>query len=291
MRGSKVQNATPAMFEDIHRLFVGFDNPRMRKDDWRRMLFQYPWPAEGDTRGYVLFDGARAVGFIGTIFSTQELNGKQERICNLSSWIVAESHRSRWMELLSPIVGLRSHTVIGSTPSPLAHRLFTKLGYRVLEDRVLLLPPLATPRELAGLRGASVTTEVNEVRAGLSGEELRRFDDHRASSGAHILLRRDGRCCWAMATVMHLKHVRFAQVQHIGDRQLFWECLPLAKWGFLKALGAPALAVDARFAEGRRVPFVVTWQLSQRRLYRPLHDGIGPALVDGLYSELIGLRM
>jgi hypothetical protein len=288
---SKVQEATPAMFEDIHGLFVGFDNSRMGKDDWRRMLFEYPWPAEGDTRGYVLFDGAKAVGFIGTIFSTQEIAGKRERVCNLSSWIVAKSHRSRWMELLSPIMRLRSHTVVGSTPTPVAHGIFKKLGYRVLEDRVLLLPPLATPRELAGLRGASVTTDVNEIRAALSGDERRRFDDHRGSIGAHILLRRDGRCCWATATAMHLKRVRFALVQHIGDRQLFWECLPLAKWGFLRTLRAPALAVDARFAEGRRVPFAATWRLSPGRIYRPLHEGIQPAHVDGLYSELMGLRM
>jgi hypothetical protein len=286
-----VQAATPAMFEDIHRLFVGFANPRMRKDDWRRMLFQYPWPVEGDARGYVLLDDARPVGCIGTIFSTQELNGKPEPVCNLSSWIMADSHRSKWMDLLAPVLRLRSHTVTCTTPSPTTYRLFIKLGYRVLEDRVLLLPPLATPRELAGLRGASVSTDADEVRAALAGEELRRFDDHRGSLGAHILLRRDGRCCWATATVMHFKRIRFALVHHISDRQLFWECLPLAKWGFLKALKAPALAVDARFAEGRRVPLVVTWRLSQRRLYRPLHEGITPALVDGLYTELMGLRM
>lgn len=28
-----VQSATPAMFEDVHRLLVGFDNPNMSKDD------------------------------------------------------------------------------------------------------------------------------------------------------------------------------------------------------------------------------------------------------------------
>ena len=37
---STVQEATPAMFEDIHRLLVDFENPRMRRDDWQRMLFQ-----------------------------------------------------------------------------------------------------------------------------------------------------------------------------------------------------------------------------------------------------------
>ncbi len=288
---NQVQEATPAMFEDVHRVLEEFDSARMRKDDWRRMLFQYPWPAENDTRGYVLLDGAKVVGFAGTIFSTQELNGKRERICNLSSWIVSRSHRWRCLELLSPILRLQSHTVVCSTPSPTTHSLFTRFGYQVLDDRVLLFPPLVTPRELAGLRGASVTTDSAEIRPGLSGEELRRYDDHRGSIGANILLRRGGRSCWATATVMHFKHIRFALVHHIGDRQLFWECLPLAKWGFFKALGAPALAVDSRFADGYRVPFAVTWTLSQPRLYRPLHAGVAPALVDGLYSELMGLRM
>jgi hypothetical protein len=287
----KVQKATLAMFEDIHRLLLEFENPNMRKADWWRMLFQYPWPEEEEERGYVMFDGAKAVGFIGTIFSARELCGKKERFCNLSSWIVLKSHRSRSLELLSPVLRLKSHTLISFTPSPNTHRLFIRFGYQLLEDRVLLLPPLSTPAELARLRRARVTTDPGEVRAGLSGEELRYFDDHRGSIGAHILLRRDGRCCWAVATLMHLKRFRFALVHHISDRQLFWECLPLAKWGFLKALGAPALAIDSRFAEGRRVPFALSWQLAQSRLYRPVHKGLEPALVDGLYSEFMGLRM
>jgi hypothetical protein len=288
---SKVQEATPAMFEDIHPLFEEFGAGRMRKEDWRRMLFQYPWPTEEDARGYVLLDNAKPVGFIGTIFSTRELNGKPERVCHLSSWVVAKPHRARSLELLAPILRLRSHTVVCPLPGPTTSRLFARLGYQVLEDQVLLLPPLTTLRGLAGLRGAAVTTDADEVRAGLSGEELRSFDDHRRGLGAHLLLRRGGRCCWVMATVMHLKHVRFALVHHIGDRQLFRECLPLAQWGFMKALKAPALAIDSRFAEGLRVPFTATWRLAQPRLYRPLHAGIAPVHVDGLYSELVGLRL
>ncbi|MFT3768680.1 MAG: hypothetical protein QM820_24805 [Minicystis sp.] len=288
---SKVQVATSAMFEDVHRLLRGFPDQRMQKDDWRRMLFAYPWPADDDRRGFVIFDEGRAVGFIGTIFSTREIGGAREQFCNLSCWIVAESHRTRSLELLAAVTRLTSHTLVCPLPAETAQKLLGKLGFRVLEDRVLLLPPMATPRELASLRGASIATDPEEIRAELSDEERRWFDDHRGSVATSILLRRGGRRSWAVATTMHLKHLPFALVQHISNPDLFWECLPLAKWGFGKAMRAPALAVDARFAAGRRFPFTVTWHLSLPRLYRPAHGGIDPARVDGLYSEMVNLRM
>ena len=285
-----VQSATPAMFEDVYRLLLGFENPRMSKEDWRRMLFQYPWKAEEESRGYVLFNDARAVGFIGTIFSAREIEGRTERFCHLSSWIVLPEHRSRSLSLLASVARLDGYTVVCSTPSPTAARLFRRFGHRTLDEKVLVLPPLAGARELCGLFRASMTTRESEVRAGLTGEALRCFDDHRGSLGAHVLLRRGGRTCWATATLTRRRGIRFASVRHISDRQLFWECLPLAKLGFLKALGAPALAVDARFAEGRHVPFAVPYRLATPQLYRPAHEALRPALVDGLYSELMGLR-
>jgi hypothetical protein len=286
-----VGKVTAGMFDDVFPLLVGFGDRRMSKEDWRRTLFQYAWPAPGDDRGYGLFDRDKLVGFIGTLFSEREIDGRTERFCNLSSWIVSKSYRARSLELLVPIFRLTSHTIVASTPSPFTIRVFTRFGFQVLDDDVRLLLPLATPRELGGLRGAPVTTDPDQVRAALAGEELRCFDDHRSSIGAHVLLRRGGRRCWATATAMHFKRCRFALLNHIGDPELFWECLPLAKWGFLRALGTPALAVDSRFAAGRPAPFAVSWRLSCPRLYRPAHGDLDRTKVDGLYSELVGLRM
>jgi hypothetical protein len=285
-----VQNATPAMFEDVHALLRRFHNHAMSKEDWRRMLFQYPWPAEDENRGHVLLDGARVVGFLGTLLSTREIDGRKERFCNLSSWIVLEAYRARSLSLLAPILRLEDHTIVCSTPSPTAHRLFVRTGHRTLEDRVLLLPPLATWPELSGLRRATMTTDEAEVRAALTGEARRCFDDHRGSLGASLLLQRDGQTCWAKATLKRRSGFRFAFIQHLSNPRLFWECLPLAKVGFLKALRAPTLAVDARFARGHDVSFSLSWRLATPRLYRPAREDIRPEHVDGLYSELMGLR-
>ncbi len=285
----EIKKAALGTFEDAYPLLHRFRNPSMGREDWRRMLFAYPWPAGDEPRGYIMYDEGVAVGFIGTIFSVRVVHGRRERFANVSSWIVLESHRSSSLTLLAPILRLKSHTVVNTTPSPAAYEIFTACGYQQLEDRVLLLPPLATPRELLGLRHASMTTVPEEVRADLAGEERRYFDDHQRSRAGHILLRRGGRCCWAVATPMRFKRVlRFALVQHASDWQLLWECLALAKWGFFKALGIPALAVDSRFAEGQSVGPAL--KVRQRRLYRPARRDIGPRCVDGLYSELMGLR-
>lgn len=288
---TEIEKATPAMFEDVHRLLVGFENPYMTKDDWRRMLFHYPWSAEEAERGYALFDGKELVGFIGTIFSAREIDGKMERFCNLSSWIVLPKYRARSLELLIATQELTSHTLLAFTPAAVTQKIMARLGYRQLEDRVLLLPPLATLRELVGLGGVSVTANLDEIRAELSGVELRAFDDHQATIGAHILLRRGEETCWAVATPLLKKHIRFAHVHHLSNPRLFWECLPLAKWGFLKAMRAPALAIDARFAEGYDLPPLLSLSMRQPRLYRPSHGDLRPASIDGLYSELMGLRM
>lgn len=285
-----VQNATPAMFEDVHALLRRFHNPSMSKEDWRRMLFQYPWPAEDDTRGHVLLDGARVVGFLGTLLSMREINGRRERFCNLSSWIVLPEHRARSLSLLAPILRLDAHTLVCATPSPVAHRLFVRTGHRVLEDRVLLLPPHATWPEISRLRRVTMTTDEDEIRSALTGEARRCFDDHRGSLGASLLLQRGGQTCWAKATLKRRSGFRFAFLQHLSNPRLFWECLPLARVGFLKMLRAPTLAVDARFAAGHHVPFSLSWRLTTPRLYRPAREDIRPEHVDGLYSELMGLR-
>ena len=285
-----VQSATPAMFEDVHRLLLGFDNPRMSKADWRRMLFQYPCKAEEASRGHVLLDGANAVGFIGTIFSPREIEGKTERFCHLSSWIVLPEYRSRSLALLASVARLEGYTVVCSTPSETSARLFRRFGHRTLDHTVLFLPPLATARELVNLVHASMTTREDEVPAGLTGEARRCFEDHRGTLGAHVLLRRRGRSRWATATLIRRRGARFAGVRHSSDPQVFWDCLPLARLGFLETLKAPALAVDARFAEGRHVPFAVSHRRATPQLYRSAHEGVRPALGDGLYSELMGLR-
>lgn len=54
--------------------------------------------------GYVLKDGNKIVGFLGTMFSERIINKKKYTYCNLHTWIVNESHRLSSYQLLLPVV-------------------------------------------------------------------------------------------------------------------------------------------------------------------------------------------
>ncbi len=286
-----LREVTAAEFGGLAELLLRFENPRMRAADFRRMLFDYAWPGAGERRGYAMYDGERAVGFIGTIRSERVIRGKVARFCNLSSWIVLPEHRARSLDLLRRAVSLPDHTFTSLTLAPKSLPVFKRFGHEVLDDETLVLPPLFSPRAFRRLRRAELVTDHDEIAAALPPAARRDFEAHRGTVAEHLMIREGDRAAWVAATPLHLRRVRLAFVQHIGDRGLFWELLPLVQWGFFRALGAPLVAVDARFAAGRRPACALSWRLALPRLWRAATPDLAPTDVDGLYTELMSLHM
>lgn len=275
-------------FEDIHPLLARFPTPRMSKEDWRWMLFGGAW-SDNPCHGFALYAEGKAVGFIGTIFSTRPLLGRMEPMCSLSSWIVLEEHRNASMLLLKPILELRDHTVVNLTPTPTVYEIFRRVGFKPLEtERLLLLPVPGLAEAARALRGsASLSPEI--LADELAGDERDLYRDLSISPVArHLLLRNGKRTCYVVATPIHKNGIPFAEVQYVGDRGFFWENRILAHGALFRAMGAVGLLVDGRFHAGSRPPLSVRRTL--RRIYRPTREEIAPDLIDGLYSEMMGLR-
>src|ERR1700691_3014527 len=152
---SEVRAVGEEAFEDVYPLFGGFPTKSMSKEDWRRMLFAYPW-SDNPKRGFALYVDGQAVGFLGTIFSARELAGRMERVCSLSSWIVLPEHRDASIKLVTPILRLKDHTILNPTPSPVAYEIFKKLGFVPLESERLILPPVPGFGEAARALNGSV---------------------------------------------------------------------------------------------------------------------------------------
>jgi len=273
-------------FEEVYPLLAGFGGG-LAKDVWRRMLFDYAW-ADGPCRGYGLYEGNRVVGFLGTIFSRRRIQGREERMCNFSSWIVESEYRGASVMMMRPLVAdLPGYTLVGYTPIPVTVAVFTRLGFQMLETEELILPPVPRPREvLRALRGSfSASPEV--LQRELSGEERTIHNDLAYSRVRHVLLRRGNRHCYLVARRGRRKGLRVAELLYIGDRAFFWENRILAQAAFTATMGAAALSVDLRFAEGFDVPWAI--RRPKPRIYRPAHPDLSPTAIDGLYSELLML--
>jgi hypothetical protein len=288
--GAKVQSVGPEAFEEIYPLLGQLPSRAMSKQDWRWLLFEYPW-APGPPRGWALYVDGRPVGFIGAVFSARPLRGRVEKFCNPSSWIVLEQYRYASALLLRPIMALKDHTILSQWLSPAAYQLSATVGLRPLESEQLVLPPIPRPAEaIRALRG-SFTLAPEEIRAELTGDERTMHQDMSSSPVArHALLRRGGRQCYLVATPCRKWGVPYADVQYLGNREFFWEHRILAQAALALAMGVAGLtvAVDRRFLVGRPPP--LAQRMRMMRLYRPAHDAITPMMIDGLYSENMGLR-
>ena len=274
-------------FDEVYPLLATFDGGGLPRDDWRLMLFDYPW-ASGPCRGFGLYDGAKPVGFLGTIFSTRRIQGREERVCNFSSWIVKDEYRGSSVMMMRPLVAqLPEYTLVGHTPIPTTIAVFSRLGFQTLESEELLLPALPSPRQaLRALRG-SFACSARSLEEELGEEERTFYRNLSYARARHLLLRRGDRRCYLVARLGRRKGMRVAELLYIGDRAFFWENHLLAQAAFAVTMGAVALAVDRRFADGFSTPYAV--RRPKPRIYRPSRPDIPPVAIDGLYSELMML--
>lgn len=284
-----VRPATPADFGVVLPLLETFGRTRMGHADWRRLLFDPPWPVNETTRGFVLEDGSRVCGFLGTIFSSRLVRGVERRFCNLSTWVVSPSHRTSSFQLLLPVLALKSYTLVNLSASDTAHEIFVRLGFRTLEERQVLLPPLPRLRDVLA-PGIRVTGRPEEIASRLDPAGRRLFEDMRNTLAAQILITRGSRTCHAIATRSPWKKGLFlAHVQYASDWELLLDGVPQATAGWFGALGTVGLRVDGRrVPEGRALPpRSVRRGLALPTLYRPADPDLTPDDVDGLYSELV----
>jgi hypothetical protein len=281
----------PEAFEEIYPLLLRLGNRAMSKADWRWLLFEYPWAAS-PPRGWALYADGKAVGFIGAVFSARPLLGRIEKFCNPSSWVVLEDYRYASALLLKPILALKDHTILSLTLSPAAYKVSFTQGLRPLESEQLMLPPIPRPAEAVRALRGSFTLSPDEIRAELNGVERTIHEDMSSSPVArHVLLRRGGRQCYLIAKPSRKWGVPYADIQYLGDREFFWEHRILAQAALVRAfcLAGLTVAVDRRFLVGRSPPLAL--RMNMMRLYRPAREDITPAMIDGLYSEHMALRI
>jgi acetoacetyl-CoA synthetase len=188
--GIGVRPTTPADTAEICDLLEhGFG---IAADGWRR-LCTTNWLADKPTRGFVLTDGGRIVGHVGTIYVQREINGKTGIVCNFSGFYIAPAYRGRGLgaTLVAAAVRDEGITYTSHTPAPVTQLVLEALGFAILERHLLLFPPGLNAETLWRSR---VDIDVNDrtVRASLGQAERRIYDDHAPYDCLHVTARDAG---------------------------------------------------------------------------------------------------
>jgi hypothetical protein len=275
-----VRKAQAGDFNAVLPLLREFRNPYIGDDRWR-LLFSDPFGSGEGTCGTVMWDGENAVGFLGALVSRRVLRAKERRFCNLTSWIVREPYRGRSLFMLLPPLKEPDTTVVDLTPSAEVAGLLRKAGFRDLESgqRVLL------PRFPSG-PDCTLITDGTGLDIFLTSEERKIRLDH-GFDGCHaaVIESGSGRCfCVISRMKRRKKPFLLGVIHHLGDPEVFARCSRRAVTKLCLSLRVTSIYVDERLLKGLRIPGSFRLPLARPRLFRS--DGLEPADIDGLYSEL-----
>ncbi|MBV9597588.1 MAG: GNAT family N-acetyltransferase [Chloroflexi bacterium] len=206
--GIAVRPTTPADTAEICDLLEhGFG---IAADSWRT-LCTTNWLAD-KPRGFVVTDGGRIVGHVGTIYVQREINGKTGIVCNHSGFYVAPAYRGRGLGAALVAAALRDEriTYTSFTPAAVTQHLWDAMGCAILDRHVLLFPPGLNAETLWQSR---VDIDVNDrtVRASLGRAERRIYDDHASYGCLHMTARDAGGTAY-LVVKRRVRRVRSARV-------------------------------------------------------------------------------
>lgn len=280
------------------RLLQRFDSPDMTPAVWER-LFNNLWDPQGRA-GLVMLDGEQVVGFLGTIYSTREINGEPINFLNLTSWIVEESHRSQSLSLLFAALADKSQTLTDLTASPEATAILKRLGFKTLESSVGLYIGDQAP-------GVSVDWSfgLDASRILASPALCKVANDHLGTSAVVCAARLEQRECLVVCTITRIEfpacelspleqrelanaiakgqRLQVAHIHYVSDIELLESSLPIFKQRLNELHGVDAVIIEGRFISDG----ATRWRLNAlplERLYRS--NRLSPSQIDNLYSEL-----
>lgn len=276
---------TPGLFPDLYQEMLRDWNPAIGEASWRRAFIN---PAtSGDDGGYVLTDGGRIVGMLGTIFSQRQINGHERTFCNLHSWRVKPEYRGKGLLLLRPIQALSDVTCTDLTPSDEIIPIMTRLGFSRLDRSATVLPPSPWRSKSAAVAIEDLTEPAERYQGELSPADLRIYEDHRSLDCRHLLVRAAGQSCYLVASCIAQGWLSHWYVHYISDVPRFAAHHLAIRAHLTRGCTQSFVVVDSRLLGETRVPFACRIR-STEKLYRS--RDVAPRDIDGLYSEQVILK-
>jgi acetoacetyl-CoA synthetase len=254
-------------------------------------LFNYPWKPEGLPYGYAIFNQDKMVGFLGTIFSERQMQGKTWRCCNTTCWFVEGEFRNQMevLKLFAPILKMKDLLITNMTPSDGSIKICQQFGYRFLDQEQVTVPVLPIP-SFAMEKHLSVSFDPNEIEAQLPPEEKKIFQDHAGFKCKHFLIkeRQSGEHCYGIATALPIRRLQLLKGQwlnlcYLSNAAVFARNYRRIRMKLHKEGRFFVLRYDARLVAGQLSRFE-----SRDKRTRQYKSAVPLSwTIDNLYSELI----
>jgi hypothetical protein len=279
---STIRKATPDDFEYVYPLFSGFREPRPSKEEFRQ-LFVSRWGTEESYVGFILEETGRAVGYLGTLFSIREINGRREKFCNLYTWIIKEEFRTEGLPLLFQVLNLKDVTVTNFTGNRVASILM-KFDFKVLDKTLRILLPIPTLMDECEL-----IVDYSQIASLLGQHDRRVFDEHREFKYPFVLLKaREGASLISFRKAKR-KYLPVLEVHYLSEREVFLKHIRHILPDLCMRTRTVGLMVGDHFLRGASLPFSVPIPQRQMRLFRS--KTVSVEEMDTMYSELQVLNL
>lgn len=284
-------------FEHIYPLLLGFNNPRLSKEDWRQLFINH-WNNEENYFGFALVDEEKNkyAGFMGLIFSTREIEGRVHKFASMTSWIIDKNYRRKGLgrKLFDEVLKLKEYTITDFTASANTFSMLEQSGFKELETGIFLIRPAPTLTTLAGMftLKPSIVSNPQKVADQLKGDDLKIFNDHLKFKCSHLLLKgkKEEETCYL---VLH-KHSRgrypYLKIHYISNAGVFAKYIPRVITKICLRFRVFGVMVDKRIMKNNPVKQAKERKLPYMSVFKS--DVLDKShLNDSLYSEFLLLSL
>lgn len=273
-------------FEDLNAAGVFLCdnlNPEISPAQWQASV-THEWSTERPNFGMKLMDREKLVGVFLAIYSEQEIRGQRQRICNPHTWCVLPEYRARAVSLAAALVRQPGYHFSMLTPNPNVDAVFRFMKFKELDARLTIFP------NLPAFSFVEVVDESAQIRARLSGGDLRDFELHTSIPWLHHLVVGDAATgyCWIVFKPRRWKRLPCADLIHVSNRAAFARHFTALRNYLLFRKKMVWGRVETRFI-GDHPLLAYRTTRTQSKLF--LSDRLHDSDVRDLYSELVSLDL
>src|SRR5215471_11661285 len=259
-------------------------NGRIPPETWARSLI-HPWCSSRPNFGFQARHADRLVGVFCAIYSDQTIDGHRERFCNPHSWCMLSDYRSHSINLALHLLRQRGYHFTMLTPNPKVAEIFLQLGFRKIDDTVVVFPNLPSIKAAGGSN--VVTADPDRISEILRDAAREDFEAHRAIPWLEFLAFGKGTdTCLVVYKRGRWKRLPCARIIDIGNSAAFERHAHLMMHHLLVRRRLPVSRVEKRFL--LREP-QIAWSEQRKPAKLVSSPTLKDAQIRDLYSELVAL--